>query len=353
MPAFVDSHVCLVQARPNARSIERLNDFYDNPDPDAFQDILKDGAHSCASLSSQTLKQRAARLASGLLRHGTGTVLSRAPYALDSVTAMKILRIQREPIGALQTISSLLLKLPSGENPVQWTAHVCNELLPQVKQRRLAAAIDLAADSHYLSESEALRILSAAAQLGFISNVDADLFAPASAALAIKANAVSVAGFRDVTRAEILSLAASSTIATFKPGVTFQTGMHLKIPARAMLDAGVVPGLASGCHPELSPASSMQMILLLASRLYRFAPEEAITAATINNAYALRLEASVGSIETGKQADVVVLNVSDYRELAYYAGTNVVEKVFKHGMLVYDSRSDSSSSKFEHASGAH
>lgn len=117
-----------------------------------------------------------------------------------------------------------------------------------------------------------------------------------------------------------------------------------------MLDAGVAPGLASAYHPELSPAYNMQMILLLASRLNQFTAEEAIISATINNAHALGLEDSLGTLETGKEADLLVLAVSDYRELAYYPGINVVDKVIKRGAIVCESGCLSVESKIRNAS---
>ncbi len=337
MPAFVDAAASLVQARPHPRSIARLSRLYNHADSEVFQEVLNEGAQACTSLSSQTLKHRANRTAAGMLQHGTGTVQSHAPYALDETTATKVLRIQREYDGALETVSSLLLKVPPAGEPTTWAEAVCEQFLPRVWKRRLASSVALEFDGRFLPAALAKKILRAAAQTGFSLSVHADPCGNTSAvSLAIEAGVTSTGGFRNITFEEIQGLAASSTIAVFRPGLEFQTGMRFERPGRAMLDAGVIPGLASAFHAELSPAYSMQMILLLASRCYRFSAEEAISAATINNAYALRREALVGSLETGKQGDVIVLNVSDYRELGYYAGINVVDKVFKRGMLVYD-----------------
>lgn len=169
------------------------------------------------------------------------------------------------------------------------------------------------------------------------------MFARATAIeLAVRCGAIAVGHLRHAKTSEIELLAASSTIAVLKPGMVFQTGPTFAASGRAMIDAGVAPAIASGYHAELSPGYNMQFVMLLACRLYQLRPEEAITAATINGAYALRAAGAVGSLEAGKQADVLVMDVPDYREVAYYAGANIVEKVLKRGEVVYDSRNGNS-----------
>ena len=98
----------------------------------------------------------------------------------------------------------------------------------------------------------------------------------------------------------------------------------------------MIPALGSNYHAELNPGYNMQLILLLACRLYGLRPEEAIIAATINSAHALSIAESAGSLDPGKQANILILKVSDYHEVAYHAGVNIVEKVIRHGETVYD-----------------
>ncbi len=250
---------------------------------------------------------------------------------------MRILRAQNEPTGPLQTISCLLLKAPIEEDSLSWTESVCSRLLPAVRKKRLAASINLEYDSTTLPQALALKITGTARAFGFHVHLSSGQAAGTSAVhLAVESRALSVTGFRALGQNQISTLAESPTVAVFTPGVTFQLGMQFPGPGRAMVDAGVVPGLASAYHPELSPGFDMQLMILLSHRLYGFTPEEAISAATINNAHALRKESLIGSIETGKQADVLVLGVADYHEIGYYPSINIVEKVFKRGMLVYD-----------------
>ena len=344
MPAFVDPLASLVQTRPSPRNYERLFRNYDNADAEAFREALQEGVRALNGISPKALRRRCAQAAAGMLRHGTGTVESRAPYCEGETTAMKILRLQTEESeqgNGLQICSSWLLQSPGAANAANWTDYVCRGLMPKVRRRKMASSVDLEYDSRDLHEEQADYILRAAAHFGFKPKVHTGFFSESSAVpLAIRTRTNSVEVDRRVREPEIAMLAESSTIAVFTPGVDLQTGLSRHAPGRAMVDSGVIPALASRYHPELSPAYSMQMILLLASRLYRFTPAEAITAATINSAHAIGVEDTVGSIETGKQADVLILQVSDYRELAYHAGINVVEKVIKRGMVVYDSHVD-------------
>jgi imidazolonepropionase len=337
MPAFVDLETSLVHAHPSPRNLERLLKHYDSPDSEAFRDVLDEGARSLRALSAQTLRRRAETTAEGMVQYGTATVESRAGYDLDEAGALKVLRVQsaRGP-APVDTVSTLLLSLPQGVDSPAWARWVCDLLLPKVRRRDLASFIDIEYDRNSLPAPIALMILGAAAQLGFGIKVHSGFFALSSAAaLAARARTLSVGNLHAITPDEIEMLARSSTVAILKPGVTLQIGMSSATPGRALIDAGVIPGLASGYHPELSPSYNMQLILLLACRLYRLRPEEAINAATINNAFAIGAEASLGTLESGKQADLLILKISDYREIAYYAGVNIVDKVVKWGEVVY------------------
>jgi imidazolonepropionase len=337
MPAFIDLETSLVHAHPSPRTFERLHRHYDNPDAEVFRDILDEGARSLAALSAQSLRRRAQQTARGMLQHGTATVESRAGYALDEAGALKVLRVQSANVDMpVELISTLLLSVPPGADPPAWSRWVCEDLVPKTRRRGLAHYIDLECDAAALPALIAERIFQTSAQLGFGIKAHASFFAPSSAApLAVGAGAVSVGNLRAVTSDEIRALALSSTVAILKPGAALQIGISAAAPGRSLIDAGVIPGLASGYHAELSPGYNMQLILLLACRYYRLRLEEAINAATINNAFAIGADASIGTLEAGKQGDLLVLKVSDYHELAYYAGVNVVDTVVKRGKVVY------------------
>ncbi len=338
MPAFVDLQTSLVHAHPPPQNFERLLEHYDDPDPEVFRDVLDEGARALSRLSSQTLRRRALSIARGMMHHGTATVESRSGYYLDETDIMKVLRVQREhedyPVNA---VSTLLLCPRRGQDVAQWAAWTCKELLPRVRRRRLSTFIDLAYDPKVIPLPIAMRILNAAFELGLKLKVHADFFALSSAVtLALRAEAISVGHLRWTTVDEIRLLANSSCIAVLTPGVDLQTGLSHAASKRALIDAGVIPALASNYHAELSPGYNMQLILLLACRLYGFRPEEAIVAGTVNSAHALGIAHAQGSLEPGKQANIVILKVSDYHEVAYHAGVNIVEKAIRCGETMYD-----------------
>ncbi len=340
LPAFVDLETTIAHAHLAPRNFERLFRNYGNPDPESFRDIVQEGGRGIAALSSKSLKHRANVITRRMLQHGTGTVETRAGYVLEESDIHKVLRVQTECGEPLDVYSSLLLQLTRDINAAAWSSTTCQEYLPALHRRRLARLIDLQYDRNTIPEAAALNVLHCAKHLGFITRASTDFFSSYTAvAVALQAAATSVGSLRCITKAEVEALAGQAVLAILKPGFALQTGMTYAEPGRAMVDAGVAPVLASGYHPELSPSFNMQLIVLLACRFYRWRPEEALSAATINGACALRAESRIGSLESGKQADLLILNVSDYREAAYYAGVNVVDKVIKRGELVYDSKS--------------
>ena len=337
MPAFVDLETSLVHAHPSSESFKRLLTTRATDDA-TLREVLAEGAKSLAGLSSHSLRRRCLRIMSEMARYGTGTVESRAGYVLEETEIFKVLRVQSDHReGPVDVVSTLLLKHSRGTDPAAWVRWVTEELLPKVRHRRLAQFIDLEFEGDLIPAPLLMGIFYAASELGFGLKVHSEYLASKSAIpLATRCGSLSVANFRNITEDDIQMLAASSTIAVFKPGLLLQSGNAFPAPCCRMLEAGVIPALSSSYHAELSSGYNMQLMLMLACRLYGMSPEEAITSATINGAYALGADTTVGSIESGKQADILVLSIPDYREVAYYSGVNIVERTVKRGRLIDD-----------------
>jgi imidazolonepropionase len=155
--------------------------------------------------------------------------------------------------------------------------------------------------------------------------------------LAVQLGAASCDHLEQVSKADIRALAKSNTVGTLLPGCDFHLGLKQYAPARALIDAGAIVALATDYNPGTSPTMSMPMILSLACTQLRMSPAEAIAAATINAAYSLRREERIGSLETGKQADIAVFDVEDYREIPYYFGVNKCWMTLKKGRPVFQS----------------
>jgi imidazolonepropionase len=158
-----------------------------------------------------------------------------------------------------------------------------------------------------------------------------------AARLAVKLEAASCDHLEKITSADIRMLAKSKTVATLLPGCDFHLGLKQYAPARALIDAGAIVALATDYNPGTSPTLSMPMILSLACTQLRMTPAEAIAAATINAAFSLRREQRIGSLEAGKQADIAVFEVDDYREIPYYFGVNKCWMTLKKGKVVVSS----------------
>jgi imidazolonepropionase len=151
--------------------------------------------------------------------------------------------------------------------------------------------------------------------------------------LAAELGAASADHLVRTSAADIEALASSSSVAVALPGTPFGLGQHEFTPAKAIIAAGGLLALATDLNPGTSWNESMQFIQALACRYLELTPAQALAASTINAAAALRLEQRLGSIEAGKQADLLILSVPDYRMLSYRFGTNLVSTVFKKGVM--------------------
>jgi imidazolonepropionase len=138
------------------------------------------------------------------------------------------------------------------------------------------------------------------------------------------------------TPSDAVRLAQSQTVATLLPGPVFHLGTNDYPPARMLIDAGVAIALGSHYHPETSPSQNMQMMIALACGPMSMTPAEAVAAATINAACALSMGSSIGSLESGKSADLLILDVPDYREIPYHFGMNLVHTVMQNGHVLVE-----------------
>jgi imidazolonepropionase len=153
--------------------------------------------------------------------------------------------------------------------------------------------------------------------------------------LAVELEAASCDHLEHINSADIRRLAESRTVATLLPGCDFHLGWKEYAPARQLIEAGAIVALATDYNPGTCPTVSMPMILSLACTQLRMTPAEAIAAATINAAFALRRDERIGSLEAGKQADLAVFAVEDYREIPYYFGMNRCWMTMKRGEIIH------------------
>ena len=209
------------------------------------------------------------------------------------------------------------------------------EVLPAVARRKIARFADLHVETGEAGLEAAARYLETARELGFLLKLHTDQFQRSGGVLlGVRYGAVSVDHLEYSGPDDVASLARSGTIATLLPGSSFHLGGRFA-PARELVDGGAAVALASNFNPNTCPTFNMQTIVSLACSQMRLTPAEAIAAATINGAHALRRGEVCGSLELGKSADFVVLNVADYREIPYRFGVNAVHMTVKRGKIAY------------------
>jgi imidazolonepropionase len=195
--------------------------------------------------------------------------------------------------------------------------------------------VDVFCEEGAFDLAQSRRILGTARRLGFPIKIHADEFATlGGTALAVEVGAVSADHLVHTPSADIQALGRSSTVAVVLPCTPFGLAEQEYAPAGALLDAGAILALATDLNPGTAWCESMQFVIALACRALKLTPAQAIAAATINAAAALGRQERIGSLEIGKQADLIVLDASDYRHLGYRFGTNLVSLVVKNGQVV-------------------
>ena len=222
-----------------------------------------------------------------------------------------------------------------------WSA---DEMLPAAKRwwdahgaQRPLPFVDVFCETGAFTLAQSRRILSAAKALGFPLKIHADEFDNlGGASLAAELGAVSADHLVKTSPADIAALARSGTVAVALPCTPFGLAEPHYTPARAILQAGGLLAIASDLNPGTAWCESMQFVIALACRYLRLTPAQAIAAATINAAAAIQRAERIGSLEVGKQADLMILSVDDYRQLGYRFGANLVEIVVKKGQIVVD-----------------
>lgn len=340
-PSFCDSHTHLVY--PASREIE----YVDKIKGLSYEEIAQRGGgilNSAKKMKETTV----AELVDGALerleeisKYGTGAVEIKSGYGLDTEEELKMLYAIRK----LKELSPLTIKstfLGAHSIPTQFRGKqheyvdiVINEMIPQAAAEGLADYIDVFCDKGFFTVEDTDRILMAGMKYGLRPKIHAnELDYSGGIQVGVKYNALSVDHLEYTGDEEIKALKDSETMPTVLPGAAFFLGM-IYAPARKMIDAGLPVAMASDFNPGSSPSGNMQLILSMASILYRLTPEEAINACTINGAYAMGIEEELGSIAKGKIANLFISKeIPTIEFMPYYYGSNKVETTILNGQIV-------------------
>ncbi len=345
-PGFVDAHTHLVFAGNRAAEFEqRIAGATYQQIAASGGGILRTVAETRAA-SEDELLTLARRHRDWMLRGGTTTIEAKSGYGLNHATELKMLRVMKrlDDEGPVRMVPTLLAAhtLPPEfasrrEEYVRWIAE---ELIPEVASAGLAQFCDAFCDDHAFTVEEARTVLSAARGYGMrlrlhAEQFRAEQFRPGSgAALAAELGAATADHLEAVGDDSLQKLKDASVQPVLLPGSVFALGRRDYPPARRMIELGLGIVVATDFNPGSSPIASMPLILSLSCLQMGLTPAEALVAATINAAWSLDLGDRVGSLEVGKQADFLMHEFNDYRELAYFIAAPARPRVFIAGREV-------------------
>ncbi len=347
LPGFVDPHTHVIWAGDRAREFEmRLEGA-------KYLDILAAGGGILSTVRqtrTASIEALMAQTRPRLLRmfaHGTTTVEAKTGYGLQTATELRMLKAllaldDESPLEVAITFLGAHAIAPEfKDNPQGYTDLVTETMLPTVQQwwqthapRLPLPFVDVFCERGAFTLEQSRQILMKARDLGFPLKIHADEFDNlGGASLAAELGAASADHLVKTSDGDIAALAESDTVAVSLPCTPFGLAEREYTPARKIIEAGGILALATDCNPGTAWNESMQFAITLACRFLGMTPAQGIAAATINAAHAIRRADRIGSLEPGKQADLVILGVPDYRHLGYRFGSNLVRQVVKRGRV--------------------
>ncbi len=341
LPGFVDSHTHLVFAGSRER------EFIQRAEGKTYLEILGSGGGILSTVKATRDAAHSHLLSLGIenldimMCHGTTTVEIKSGYGLSVDEELKILRIIKEldklhPVDIVSTfMGAHAVSAEYAGDAEGYVQHVINDMLPAVKDENLAEFCDVFCEKGVFSVDQSRRILEAGLAFGLLPRIHADeLGSSGGAELAAEIGAVSAEHLLYASEEGIRKMAEAGVTATLLPATSFTLGLGRYADARAFIQAGCPVALATDFNPGTSPTLSMQFVMNVAALGMKLHPAEIICASTINAACGLNRGNLIGSLEVGKAADMVVLDVDTYLKIPYKPGTNIVDKVIKKGRLV-------------------
>jgi len=341
LPGFVDSHTHLLFAG------SRVDEFEQRLQGMSYQEITARGGGILSTVrrvrqaSKEELKALARPRLRRLLQLGVTTIEVKSGYGLTPADEIKCLEAIAElnaegPWELVPTFLGAHAVPPEyRDDRAGYLRSLCQDMLPEVARQGLADFCDVFCETGVFSVAESRQVLRRARDLGLRLKLHADELSPLGGAeLAAEVGAVSADHLLCITEAGIDALAASNTVATLLPGTAFFLGVDYA-PARRLIERGVAVALATDCNPGTCMTENLPLVGAMACTQMGMLPGEVVTALTLNAAAALGRANRIGSLASGKQGDVIVCAVADYRELFYHFGINHVECVIKRGRVVH------------------
>ncbi len=301
---------------------------------------IQSSTNATRMATEEELTQKASLALDEMLSFGTTTVEAKSGYGLATEHELKALQViknlnDRHPMDIVATfMGAHLVPKEYKENRAEYIRLVCEEMLPLVAQQGIARYNDVFCEADTFDVAEARQILEAGKKYGLRPKIHADeIEAIGGSDLAGELGAISAEHLIVCPPEGIEALAKGGVIACLLPATSFNLGATFA-PARDMVKAGVPVAMATDFNPGSCPCLNMQFVINLGCLKYRLTPEEVLTAVTLNGAAAIDMAEKVGSIEPGKQADLVIWDAPDLDYICYRIGSNLVQTVIKNGVIV-------------------
>ncbi len=341
-PGFVDPHVHLIfsGSRENELSMKLAGKTY--------LEILESGGgilktvRETRKASIEDLVKNGANILDKMLQYGTTTVEAKSGYGLSVEAEIKSLKAIKEldkqhPIDLVATFLGAHAIPPEYKGRTdEYVDLIINEMLPIIEEQSLAEFCDVFCEKGIFSIEQTRKILLAAKKRGIKSVIHIDEIVDTNgAALAAELQAVQTGHLLQSNDEGLKAMAKEKVIATLLPGTPFCLMMKDYAPARKMIEYGIPVAIATDLNPNCW-TESMLMVIVLSCYNMKMSPAEALAAATINAACAIQRESTVGSLEVGKKADIVIFDVANHYFLSYQFGVNLVSKVIKNGLIVIE-----------------
>jgi imidazolonepropionase len=342
-PGLIDPHTHLIFGG------SREDEFYLRARGADYMEIMEAGGGILSSVRATRSASLEELVASGrqrlqwMLQMGVTTVECKSGYGLDLQTELKQLEAvrilqQEQPVELVPTFLGAHAWPPEYEgNQEGYVGFLVDTVLPAVREQGVAEYVDVFTEKGVFSVEQSRRIFQRAVELGFSLRVHADeMHTLGGAELAAELGMASADHLLMVSGQGISALAESDVMPILLPGTAFSLRKPYA-PARKMLEAGLPLALATDFNPGSCPTANLVLVMSLACLYMAMTPEEVFNAVTINAAHSLGRSSRLGSLEPGKQADVVIFGVDDYKKVPYFIGVNLVETVIKAGRLVVGS----------------
>lgn len=339
LPGFIDSHTHLVFAG------DRANEYAMRLAGKTYEEIAEAGGgivntvDAVRSTSKEKLKALAKKRVESFISFGVTTMEAKSGYGLDVKNEIKMLEVINElndelPIDIIPAFLGAHA-IPKGTTKEEYIDIILYEMIPQTAKRKLAFFIDAFCEMYYFNAEETDKIFKQGVSFGLVPKLHTNQFYDIGGLkAAIDNKASSVDHLEVMKESEVLQLKGTGIVACILPGVSYFLNIPYA-PARRFIENDVPVAIATDFNPGSCMTENIQLVMSLAAQKMEMKPEEIINAVTINAAAALCISDKAGSIEVGKQGDLVIFDMPDYNHLLYHFGVNCVSNVIKAGKVIY------------------